>query len=153
MIKLPKPELSDCIPTFNYHLIDLSTISDEVLLSGQKALLLNGSLSFLKHSDDVNFIVQESPKIFKFAHTLPNRSEIINFIKAWFEYINDNKKFNKMLRDDFFESLDEQTEVIADSWLYQAEKKGLKKGIEQGILNGEKNKRYFQKFRYSFKIF
>lgn len=57
-----------------------------------------------------------------------------------------------MLRDDFLESLDEQTEVIADSWLYQAEKKGLEKGLEKGLKQGiERGVKKGEKMKDAFK--
>ena len=138
--------LEGFIPHFNFVLVNMEYISDEVILVLEYALLRNALLAF-KHSWD-NLFIEENFHLFFQFDSNPELSdeEKQNFSTAVFVYLVKNSKFTEEKVQKIIETLPNPIKNYVmstyDIITSNAEKRGIiegkKKGKIEGIIEGKK---------------
>ena len=123
------------IPSFDYHLTDLSDYPDELILSLKKGFLVN-SLLVMKHKSDEVYLIRHSDRIFIYKEWYLEIPDGQQFIKQLLTYIIQSNRMDVQTFEKFMETLDNQIRPLAGSTYEQILQKGMQQGIEQGIERG-----------------
>ncbi len=120
------------IPSFDYILVDLSTLTDEAI-EALRMIYLGKFLTALKHSRDDDFIALYWKKFVIFAPKPGSEKTFVQFSTVTALYLNATSTiFNEKLKD-MDNLLTTEEKVSAKPYLFELYDKALEKGIEQGI--------------------
>ena len=139
---LPDNRLSRYIPQFDYELIDLNIISDELIVTIENGYLLRSTFLLFKHKDDKDFVLSHSKELFIFVEKELSPEQKRLFVEIFLRYVFSAFKFEKEEFSEYTKKVATMTEYVPGSLYEQAVNIGLregeKKGIEQGIEQGKK---------------
>ena len=141
---LPDSRLSRYIPQFDYELIDLNVISDELIVTIENGYLLRSTFLLFKHKDDKDFVLSHSKELFIFVEEELSPEQKRLFVEIFLRYVFSAFKFEKEEFSEYTQKVATMTEYVPGSLydqainigLKQGEKKGIKQGIEKGIEQG-----------------
>jgi predicted transposase/invertase (TIGR01784 family) len=133
------PDLLPFVPAFDYVLLDVCRLPDE-LLENLRFLLLRNILLALKYSRDENYLRQNWKKIIIFASELRNTGSHLELFQATIIYMSRvSNIFNENIieMDNVLSSAEQLVVKPHVIKLYEdAMEKGIQKGVRQGLQQG-----------------
>lgn len=128
------PELLKYIPHFDYEILDIKRISDEVIENLQFLRIRNIILA-LKHSRDPVYMGKFWKKIIIFAPEVQEKMAQMEVIKATILYLYKvSPTFNEKIND-MDNALSAAEQEVIKPYLFELYEQGIEKGIEKGKMD------------------
>ena len=108
---LPDEQLKQYLPTFNYELIDLRQISDDLIIQQSVGHYLKSTFLVFKHKNEKEFIEQFTEEIFIFVNEELNLEQKMFFFRNLLTYIFSAFSFKK----DEFKNLVKKINMTSDT--------------------------------------
>ena len=139
--QLPDEQLLTYLPGFEYELVDLNKVSNQLIIEQEKGYFLKSTFLLFKLGKEVTSPEQLSEEIFIFVKEVLDPDQKLTFLRQLVTYIFQAFKFKKEEFIQYTKKLPIMTQTIAnslyDSLLQEGMEKGLAQGIEQGIEQGQ----------------
>jgi len=128
------PALQPYIGSFDYHLVDLTQLSDERLLSLRLGFLASGLLT-MKHSQDKDYLVQQMKLIFEQGEAFLKTDEGRTFVETLFVYYTRIVDLDEQLiKEKIISTMTQDMQAAALSTYDRAIAKGRLEGEIKGKL-------------------
>lgn len=135
---LPDERLKTYLPLFDFELIDLVKMTDDLIINQSIGLYLRSTFLVFKHRGDKTFIEQFSQKIFIFVESEMNHDQKMFFLRSLLTYIFRAFRYEQAEFKSYIKKLPEMIETVAgslyDRLIEEGMEKGLEKGMEKGLL-------------------
>ncbi|MBN8820618.1 MULTISPECIES: Rpn family recombination-promoting nuclease/putative transposase [unclassified Spirosoma] len=133
-----QPPLPQYIPEFQYHLVDLSVLSDSQIATF-KSRFLETVLLLLKHRQNERFLLASGDRLFYWLTEYVDTREGENFLRTTLVYLASVTDISKhTLIEQLFLNTPIATKAmtVLDYWIETGIEKGMKQGLERGLEQG-----------------
>ncbi len=139
--EMPDQRFEKYIPHFDFELIDLKDISDDLIIHQSASLYLRSAFLVFKHKNDKEFIEQFSQEIFIFVEEEMDEARKLFFLRSLLTYIFQAFRYEGKEFQDFTKKLPKMIEPIAGSLWNTLIQEGMEKGMEKGMEVGIEKER------------
>ncbi|WP_080056665.1 Rpn family recombination-promoting nuclease/putative transposase [Spirosoma aerolatum] len=133
-----QPPLPQYIPEFQYHLVDLSVLSDSQIASF-KSRFLETVLLLLKHRQNERFLLASGDRLFYWLTEYVDTRDGENFLRTTLVYLASVTDISKhTLIEQLFLNTPIATKAmtVLDYWIETGIEKGMKQGLQKGLEQG-----------------
>jgi predicted transposase/invertase (TIGR01784 family) len=128
---LPDDRFEKFLPQFEFELIDLNSISDDLIIRQSIGLYLRSTFLVFKHKNDKDFIEQFSQEIFIFVEQELNHTQKMSFLRSLLTYIFRAFRFEKEDFQAYAKKLPKMIETVAGNLYDRLIQEGIEKGMEK----------------------
>lgn len=133
---IPDERLKKYLPSFDYELVDIMKISDDLLKSLNIGYFLRTTFFLLKHQGDKEIVKRESKEFLIFVEQEMSKEQRRYVLQGLLLYIFKAFGFEKQEFRNFTKNVSHMVDYIAGSLYDKLIKEGQQMGIESGMRKG-----------------